>query len=210
MATVINLASANAAQNPVITMKDIAAKTGFSLTTVSQCMRDKVPRQYKQSTVDTIRSAAQEMGYNPRVARAYRDRRNVPANPVFKSRDAETSAMQQLSKSGHSTAEVAHRCGVCKATVRKRIGTQPAEITAANRKLAGQVRSAKAKIKLAYKQKQAVQEYNVLAAKLNAHLLEAHKMQTELLSKQKSAVAASTATKVPLMKILQYPTTIVS
>lgn len=200
MSQVINLATANAAA-PIVTMKDIAAKTGYSLTTVSQCMRAKSSLQYKQSTVDTIRNAAKEMGYNAKIARARRIKTG-PANSVFATRAAETAAMAQLRKSGHSDKEVAHRCGVCSATVVKRIGHQPAEITAANKKLAGQVRSAKAKIKKAYQQKQTILEYNALADKLNAQLLEVQKLQSQLLSKQKAAQTASKATKTKLVEIV--------
>lgn len=198
--SVISLATTNVAA-PIVTMKDIAAKTGYSFTTVSKCMHAKSSLKYKQSTVDTIRNTAKEMGYDARLARSRRIKTG-PANSVFASRDAETNAMVQLRKSGHSDKEVAHRCGVCSTTVVKRIGRQPAEITAANKKLAGQVRSAKAKIKKAYQHQQTIKEYNALAARLNAHMLEVQKMQTSLNDMQKKANIASKATNVPLLRLL--------
>jgi len=214
MPAVINLGT-SAIQSRVSTIADVAAKAGVTIQTAKRYL-------YTDSGSEAIRAkvraAAQELGYNGKecmkanarrtAARNVGTKKKTPANPVFASREAETAAMQQLSKAGHSTAEVAHRCGVCKATVVKRIGKQSADVTAANKKLAGQVRSAKAAIKKAYQQKIAVQEYNALAAKLNAHVLEAQKMQTSLNEMQKKATAASKATKVPLMRILSFPSTI--
>lgn len=211
MSTVINLASASASQNHVVTMKDVAAKAGVSFNTARNCMYDKKGK-YAETTKAKVLAAAAELGYDGRAVKQMNGKRaatlkvdmckKTPANPVFKSREAETMAMAQLRKTGHSTAEVAHRCGVCIETVNKRIGRQPAEITAANKKLAGQVRSAKAKIKKAYQQKQTILEYNALADKLNAQLLEVQKLQSELLSKQKAAQTASKATKAKLVQIV--------
>lgn len=212
MPAVINMASANAAHIPV-TLKDVAKKAGVSYGSAYKCLSNN-PGTMSAKTVAKVKAIAVELGYTKKVAASNQklgrtaNVKKTPANPVFASREAETAAMQQLSKAGHSTAEVAHRCGVCKSTVVKRIGKQSADVTAANKKLAGQVRSAKAAIKKAYQQKIAVQEYNALAAKLNAHVLEVQKMQTSLNEMQKKATAASKATKVPLMRILSFPSTI--
>ena len=206
MSTVISLASANAAQN-VVTIKDIAAKAGVAYSTAAACLNGNKPGCCP-ATVAKVQKVAEELGYTKETARHNRKfgshfhKCKSPANPVFESRIAETNAMLQLRKSGHSDKEVAHRCGVCHETVVKRIGHQPAEITAANKKLAGQVRSAKAKIKKAYQQKQTILEYNALADKLNAQLLEVQKLQSQLLSKQKAAQSASKATKAKLVEIV--------
>ena len=182
-----------------VTMQDIAAKTGFSLTTVSQCMRAKSSLQYKQSTVDTIRKAATDMGYDARKARSYKNYANLPANPLFESKKAETAAMVKLRAKGLSNPEIAHRCGVRASTVRKRIGTQPAEITAAHLKLAGAVRTAKHRIQQSYQAQQQIAQYNALAAQLNQQL-EAAKATAEQL--KAITPASKKAAKITGTKLL--------
>lgn len=189
----------------VVTAKDVASKAGVSIETVYKCLNDKYASKYSKSTVSNVRKIASNLGYEQNVDR----KRRVPANPVFASRAAETEAMEQLRKTGHSDAEVAHRCGVTIQTVIRRIGKQPAVITAANKKLAGQVRSAKAKIKANYQQQQLVTNYNLVAAKLNAQLLEAQKMKASLESMQKQADAASKATKMPLLNLMSFTSNVV-
>lgn len=204
MSTVINLASV--ASNRV-TMKDVASKAGVGYSTAAACLNGN-KAGCSAATVAKVQKAAEELGYTKETAMLNRKygssfcKRNSPANSVFATRAAETAAMTQLRRTGHSDVEVAHRCGVSKNTVLRRIGHQSAEITAANKKLAAQVRSAKAKIKKAYQQKQTILEYNALADKLNAQLLEVQKLQSELLSKQKAAQTASKATKTKLVQIV--------
>lgn len=201
MSTVISLATANAAPTRVVTANDIAKALGLSAGSVRNALSPNGNSTLSAGTIEKVKTCAQQMGYDPKLARKWKSR-TAPTNSVFASRDAETSAMKQLYKSGHSSKETAHRCGVSVNTVIKRIGHQPAEITAANKKLAGQVRSAKAKIKKAYQQKQTILEYNALADKLNAQLLEVQKLQSQLLSKQKDAQSASKATKAKLVEIV--------
>lgn len=201
MSTIINLATANAAPTRVVTANDIAKALGLSAGSVRNALSPNGNSTLSTDTIEKVKTCAQQMGYDPKLARKWKSR-TAPTNSVFASRDAETSAMKQLYKSGHSSKETAHRCGVSVNTVIKRVGHQPAEITAANKKLAGQVRSAKAKIKKVYQQKQAIMEYNALADKLNAQLLEVQKLQSELLSKQKAAQTASKATKTKLVQIV--------
>lgn len=201
MSTVIHLATANAAPTRVVTANDIAKALGLSAGSVRNALSPNGNSTLSADTIEKVKTCAQQMGYDPKLARKWKSR-TAPTNSVFASRDAETSAMKQLYKSGHSSKETAHRCGVSVNTVIKRVGRQPAEITAANKKLAGQVRSAKAKIKKAYQQKQTILEYNALADKLNAQLLEVQKLQSELLSKQKAAKTASKATKTKLVQIV--------
>lgn len=201
MSTVISLATANATPTRVVTANDIAKALGLSAGSVRNALSPNGNSTLSASTIEKVKTCAQQMGYDPKLARKWKSR-TAPTNSIFASRDAETSAMKQLYKSGHSSKETAHRCGVSVNTVLKRIGRQPAEITAANKKLAGQVRSAKAKIKKAYQQKQTILEYNALADKLNAQLLEVQKLQSELLSKQKAAQTASKATKAKLIEIV--------
>ena len=197
------VASANVTPNHVVTLKDVAAKAGVAYSSAAQCL-SKNTHGMSAKTVNRVKQAAAELGYNIQIGRVGNTqwRAMTPANSVFNSRAAETAAMNKLRSEGHSNAEIAHRCGVDLKTVQLRIGLQPAKITAANRKLAGKVRSAKAQIKKAYAQQQAVAQYNELAAQLNAQLEAAQKMVSQLSSMQKTAVKASKATGTPLLRLL--------
>jgi DNA-binding CsgD family transcriptional regulator len=202
MATsVATLSIVNAAPTRVVTANDIAKALGLSAGSVRNALSPNGNSTLSAGTIEKVKTCAQQMGYDPKLARKWKSR-TAPTNSVFASRDAETSAMKQLYKSGHSSKETAHRCGVSVNTVLKRVGRQPAEITAANKKLAGQVRSAKANIKKAYQHQQTIKEYNALAARLNAHMLEVQKMQSSLNDMQKKADIASKATNVPLLRLL--------
>lgn len=191
--------AANTATSKRVTLHDVAAKAGVSYNTVSKCITKK-DSAYSKDTVAKVRKAASELGYKPR---RLGENKFAPTNSiVFKTREEETAAMLQCRNSGMSNEEVARRCGVDYQIVLNRIGNQPAEITSANKKLAGRVRSAKVKIKKAYVQQQTVAQYNELAAKLNAQLEEAKKMATELSAMQKKAKVASKATGTPLLRLL--------
>lgn len=186
----------------VVTMKDIAAKCGVSLATVNHCMTDKGSAKYKQSTVAKIRQTAAELGYDRRMARGYRDRSNTPANPIFKVKNVETSAMLALRAQGHSNAEIAHRCGVSIRTVRARIGNQPDAITAANRKLAGKVKAAKSRIKHDFVAKKTVEDYNQKVIALNAKMLEVKQLTCDLRSMRKQAESASKQIGAQLVRLM--------
>lgn len=130
-----------------------------------------------------------------------RGKRKTPANSVFSSRDAETEAMLQLRNTGHSNAEIAHRCGVSVRTIITRIGTQPHELTIANKKLAGKVRSAKLKIKMAIVHRNTIEQYNAKVLLLNQKMEEAKKMEEEVKQMKKQAAYSSKVIKMPLEKI---------
>lgn len=183
-------------------MKDVAEASGFSLGTVTHCMGDKGSAKFKQSTIAKIRQTAAELGYDPRMARGYRDRGNTPANPVFKAKAVETSAMLALRAQGHSNAEIAHRCGVNVHTVRARIGNQPEAITNENRKLAGQVKAAKSRIKRDFVAKKTVEDYNQKVVALNAKMLEVKQLTCDLRSMRKQAEAASKQIGAQLVRLM--------
>lgn len=186
-----------------VTLADVALKAGVARSTAGIALSSNT-QNLSQATVAKVKSVASELGY---IKGHGRKAKLTPANPVFASREAETAAMKHLRKTGHTDKEVAHRCGVCTQTVINRIGTQPTELTKASKKLAGQIRSAKAQIKKQHQNQQTVNEYNILAAKLNAHLLEVQKMKLALSDKEKAAQAASKSTDIPLLRLLSFPST---
>lgn len=195
-----------------VSINDIATKAGVSYATACNCLHNKRTNSYSKSTQEKVLSIARNLGYDRnaslgacgRHATSVRVAKHaeIPANPVFASRTAETAAMMKLRSSGHSDVEIAHRCGVSKNTVYRRIGTQPEAITAANLKLAGKVRSAKAKIKKNYQSQQLVSTYNAKVEALNAEMAKVKQMASEIESMRKSAAKASKATGTPLLCLL--------
>lgn len=193
------VASANVTPNRVVTIKDVAAKAGVTYGTACNCM-SKNPGHASAKTIAKVKKAAAELGYN--VAVTYSVRQHAPANPLFASREAETASMRKLRSEGCGNAEIAHRCGVTVPTVNKRIGTQPVEITIANKKLAGKVRTAKTQIKKVYVHQQLIADYNAKVEALNAEMAKVKQMASEIEAMKKNAAKASKATGTPLLHLL--------
>ena len=192
-------AAANTATSKRVTLHDVAAKAGVSYNTVSKCIAKK-DSAYSKDTVAKVRKAASELGYKPR---RLGENKFAPTNSiVFNTREEETAAMLKCRGKGMSNEEVARSCGVDYQIVLKRIGDQPAEITAANKKLAGKVRSAKNQIKKNYQSQQLISAYNSKVEALNAELAKVKQMASEIESMQKSAAKASKATGTPLLRLL--------
>lgn len=195
-----------------VSISDIAAKAGVSYSIACKCLHNTYTHSYSKATQEKVLNIANQLGYdrnaslratgknaaNVRLVK----RAEIPANAVFASRTAETTAMLKLRNLGYSNSEVAHRCGVSLTTVNRRIGDQPAEITAANKKLAGKVRSAKSQIKKNYQSQQLVSAYNAKIEALNAEMAKIKQMTSEIESMQKTAARASKATGTPLLRLL--------
>lgn len=190
-----------------VTARDVAAHLGVSTTTVYDCMSSSKAARYSQSTVEKVRAAVQQLGYQypcQRVQPVTAERRRIrkaPANRIFKSREEETAAMLKLRSEGHGDVDVSRKCGVSLSTVYRRIGTQPAEITSAHIKLAGAVKTAKNRIKRSYQAQQQIAQYNELAAKLNKQLEEAKATAVQLKAIRSSARRAAKITGVQLVAV---------
>lgn len=202
----------NVATAQKVTIKDVAAKAGVSWSTASNCL-GKYNAHYSSNTVAKVKAAAEAVGYGKPTLKIVPDqkvdkRRTRPANSIFASKDAETAAMEQLRKAGNSDRQIAKQCGVCVATVTRRIGHQSKEMTKAHVKLAGVHKRAENKIKKMFAAQTTVSNYNVVAAKLNAKLVEAQKLAVELEKQQQAAVEASKTANVPLLRLLEFPKTI--
>lgn len=123
----------NAAQNTIITAKDVAKATGYALATVRIALSGR-NGNCKPSTMDKIREMAKIMGYNPKLAQRIPKSRswNVSSSGNFATRIEETNRMLQLRAEGYTNAEIGKKVGLCHATVINRIGCQPAEFTKAS------------------------------------------------------------------------------
>lgn len=189
-----------------VTARDVATHLGVSTSTVYDCLGSSHSSRYQQSTVEKVRSTAEQLGYVPRAQRAVQVAAKTsvykkPTNSIFKSREEETAHMASLRVEGNTNVEIAHRCGVSLPTVNRRIGAQPAELTTSSCKLAGAVRSAKNRIKRAYQAQQHIAQYNELAAKLNKQLEEAKATATQLKAIQSSAKKAAKITGMKLVTV---------
>lgn len=204
--------SANAATSKVITLHDVAAAAGVSYGVACSCLKGSLSARYSKDTQKKVLSVAKALGYDHNTSRRAQaqyatsvstfKRQNRPANPVFDSKTSETTAMIKLRSEGCSNPEIARRCGVSIRTVHNRIGDQPDEITAANKKLAGKVRAAKNQIKKNHQSQQLVSAYNTKVEELNAEMAKVKQMASEIESMQKSAAKASKATGTPLLRLL--------
>lgn len=156
MNTTINTTPIAVASNPV-TAEMIAKRLGLSKKTVNACMSKDAVR-YSQKTVDLIRKTAEEMGYDPKEARA-NGVRNFYAKTAderrakkeadyllthnFPSKEAETRRMLYLKEQGMSNADIGKAVGRCYRTVLNRIGKQPEDVTNANKVYGAKLRAQK-------------------------------------------------------------------
>lgn len=176
-----------------ITIKDVAIKANVSIGTAYQCLKED--SRYSNDTIKKVRKAASELGYKIASKAA------SPANKMFASREAETSAMTKLRMEGYSNEQISEKCGVSRITVERRIGNQPTMITAANRKLAATVRSTQAKMRLAYQRTNVINEYNKKVVEYNKQLKVLSETKTELDKMHESANTAARLMRVKLNKI---------
>lgn len=195
-------AAANVAASKVVTLHDVAVKAGVSRDTAARCFCKNNKNRISAATIAKVQRIAKEMGYIKGCVVTNNHISKRPANKLFANRDAETAAMLKLRSEGHSNPEIAHRCGVDITTVYRRIGDQPAEITAANVKLSGKVRTAKTQIKKNYQHQQLISAYNAKVEALNAEMAKVQQMASEIESMRKSAASASKATGTPLLRLL--------
>lgn len=123
----------NAAQNTIVTVKDIAKATGYALTTVYVALSGK-NGYYNPHTMDKIRETAKIMGYDPKLARNW----STSTSGNFATRTEETNRMLQLRAEGYTNAEIGKKVGVDYETVLNRIGRQPALLTKTSHTLRGE------------------------------------------------------------------------
>lgn len=193
--------------NNVVTMRDVAAKAGVSITTANNCASPDRSKKYTKTTVEKVKAAIKELNYDPKkalrtsMANARAKKHNGPANSVFASRDAETAAMEQLRRSGYSNNQIAKKCGVSYSTVKNRIGTQPKNMTQANLRLAKRHASAQRQIRLRLAQQNTIAEYNKKVMSFNAELEKLKVAYDQINSLKTEAGKASKACKTPLVQI---------
>lgn len=172
-------------------------------------MKPNVVRKYispsctvNSEAVQRVKAKAQEIGYVPGTRK--RKKWIRPANKVFGTREAETKAMEKLRSEGYSNADIALKCGVSHLTVTHRIGRQPADMTAANRKLAGKIASAKTQLRKRYRREQQVREYNEQVEAFNAaaaQLAEQYKQLKKMKSVISKAAKTTSLDMSPLHKL---------
>lgn len=163
MNTTINTAPIAVAFNPV-TAEMIAKRLGLSPVTIRNCLGKNLGK-CSQKTVDLVRKTAEEMGYDPKKARAkgIQNATNARMEKLAKTADerrakkeadyllthnfpskaAETRRMLYLQSQGMSNAEIGKAVGRCYLTVLRRIGKQPDDVTKANVRYGNKLRAQK-------------------------------------------------------------------
>lgn len=133
-----------------ISAKDIAQRTGYAVSTVYNAL-ESTPNTLPTATVQKIRNAAREMGYDPtRYQPSHTGKQNLHAylkHSNFPSPEIEKERMEILRKQGYTNEEIAQKIGKSYLHVLTKIGTQPKAITqmsyaaaAANRRFRKQLR----------------------------------------------------------------------
>lgn len=144
-----NIAAINAMNRPVVTAKDIAEKLGIGKSTVQGCLNNKFAKGYRKETVDKVRKAAEEMGYDKQACLAYgymlsgEKRRKIkePKNyrgGNFLTKEAEVQRMKELRAEGYTNFQIARKIGRSFGMVFHCIGKQDPSLTAISHKLRGQ------------------------------------------------------------------------
>lgn len=151
------------------TAKDIAERTGYAVGTVYNALGN-TPCALAKSTVQKIKKAAAEMGYDPtgyqppftggRNPHAFLQFSNFPSPEVEKER------MEILRKQGYSNPEIAKKIGKSYMHVYMTLGTQPGAITKARHAAAAANRYLRARQRERYQLEGAVQEYNQIKSQL--------------------------------------------
>lgn len=178
MNTTIIGGSIAVAANPaakIITQRDIAKNLGISLRTVNKCL-SKGSGYVSAATFHRVHDAAKKMGYVLPSSPEYRQQKEIAREAVrrenyllthnFPSREAETKRMEYLREQGYSNSEIARKVGRCVLTVRRRIGSQPEDMTKENIRLGQKNRAAKNAKRRQYTANHTVNTYNGMVAEL--------------------------------------------
>ena len=213
-----NIAAINAMNRPVVTAKDIAEKLGIGKSTVQGCLNNKFAKGYRKETVDKVRKAAEEMGYDKQASIVYgymlsgETRRKIkePKNyrgGNFLTKEAEVQRMKELRAEGYTNFQIARKIGRSFGMVFHCIGKQDPSLTAISHKLRGQrTRMANAARKQ-YLHNKPIAEYNAKVDQANelkeaaAKALAAAEALHAELSKQQPAIEKLAAQKIPVPQI---------
>lgn len=133
-----------------VSAKDVAQRTGYAVSTVYNAL-ESAPNSLSSATVQKIRDAAREMGYDPaRYQPPHTGKQNPHAylkHSNFPSPEVEKERMEILRRQGYTNEEIAQKIGKSYLHVLTKIGTQPKAITqmsyaaaAANRRFRKQLR----------------------------------------------------------------------
>lgn len=201
-----------AVTNSVDVVSTIANSMNCSVKYVHCVLAPK--SKIKSALAVKVREEAQRLGYNPTQSRRNNlvkareakvaKRLGAPANLVFKNRDEETNAMRKLRTQGYSNAQIAAKCGVCHETVINRIGVEPENITAANKKLSGKIIKAKNQLRIRIANENMVREYNAKVEAFNVvaeKLLAQYKELVAMKSKANKAAEAAKLKTLPITKL---------
>ena len=170
MSMFIASANTNTMSNPVVvTARDIAEKLGVKVSTVYNCF-SKTPT-LSAKTIAKVRATAEEMGYDPKLARKVRrplrKYETFYRNGNFHTKEEEVAHMLALREKGFSNAEIAKKIGRGYLMVLKSIGAQPEDMTKANRIHGQEYRAAETARRKAYVESHKVAVHNETVCKLN-------------------------------------------
>ena len=225
MNTTMNNMPVAVSSNPV-TAKMIAEKLGMNVLTVKACLC-KNARKMSKEKVNLVRKTAEEMGYDPKTARALSSR-NYWAKTAeerkakkkakkeaayllthnFPSKESETKRMEYLRAQGYSNREIAQKVGRCTSTVYHRIGAQAEDMSTENRIQGQKNRAARNAQRRQYVADHTVRTYNGLVTELGDVKTKVVKLETEVQQLKPAALQAAKISQIQMIEdISQAPST---
>ena len=219
MNTAMNNMPVAVSSNPV-TAAMIAEKLGLSKNTVHNCMCAADCARYPKKTVDLVRKTAEEMGYDPKEARAAGIRNYYAKTAAdrkakkeaayllthnFPSKEAETKRMIYLREQGYSNADIGRAVGRDYKTVLVRIGKQPEDMSVANRIQGQKNRAARNNQRRQYVADHTVRTYNGLVTELAEVKTKIAKLETDVQRIKPDAIQAA---KISTIKMIEDLTSV--
>ena len=152
-----------------VSAKDIAQRTGYAVSTVYNAL-ESTPNRLPAATVQKIRDAAKEMGYNPaRYQPPHTGKQNPHAylkHSNFPSPEVEKERMEILRKQGYTNEEIAQKIGKSYLHVLTKLGAQPKAITHMSLTAAAADRRFRKQLRERYQLQGMLEEYIAAEAEL--------------------------------------------
>lgn len=183
-----------------VSVKDIANALQFPVGTVGRYLSSSYTAKKPGSRAMLVKETAAKMGYMNRDQRKQQKAerkeqqkaenqyyRNTPFHSVQEAQDY----MRHLRDIGFGNTEIARRAGVKTITVRRYIGSTPADLARHNRVMGQKIRAQKNAARKQFVLNKPIREYNAKVEKHNKMKAELNLLQMELLTEKPEIMKAS-------------------
>ena len=179
----------------MITITNIANHFNVSASYISMCLSGK---NGNGARVKQIREYAEQIGYKSVAERKEAAKKERAAHTwwkggCFHEREEERSRMLELRADGYSNKEIAKKVGRTAMTVRRNIGSQPAEMTKVNRQTAQHIRAYKSAARKMAVSNTKIAAYNEKVERHNKIKVELALLEKDLLKNKPNIEAIAAA-----------------